>query len=241
MNALTLLLLDSRAPTGASAHSAGLEAAVEAGWVRDLDDLTAFCTGRLRTSGRVAAAFAAAACADHLAAPASLGLPAERHAAEITAAGPRPGWRELDAEFEARTASEAMRTASRALGAGLRRLLRAMVPEFAATDREWGAATPHHPIVLGVACALTHATPEDAARAAALAVITTPATAAIRLLGLDPYAVHAMLANLATSGVFSAATAVNTPDVGLLPADTAIALDLLADVHLHQEVRLFAS
>ncbi len=135
MNALTLLLLDSRAPTGASAHSAGLEAAVEAGWVRDLDDLAAFCAGRLRTSGRVAAAFAAAACAD----PAS--------------------WRELDDEFEARTASEAMRTASRALGAGLRRLLRAMVPAFAATDREWGAVAPHHPIVLGVACALTGATP----------------------------------------------------------------------------------
>jgi urease accessory protein len=225
MNALTLLLLDSRAPTGASAHSAGLEAAVEAGWVRDLDDLAAFCAGRLRTSGRVAAAFAAAACTD----------PAR--------------WRELDAEFEARTASEAMRSSSRALGAGLRRLLRAMVPEFAATDRDWGAVTPHHPIVLGVACALTGATAADAARAAALAVITTPATAAIRLLGLDPYAVHAMLANLApqvdalstTFGGLAPDTVLIRQKLGKLPADTAIALDLLADVHLHQEVRLFAS
>jgi urease accessory protein len=224
MNALTLLLLDSRAPVGASSHSAGLEAAVTAGWVRDLDDLAAFCAGRLRTSGRVAAAFAAAACRD------------------------RGDWRELDDEFEARTASAATRAASRALGAGLRRLLRATVPEFADVDSEWGAFTPHHPIVLGVACALTGATPYDAARAAALAAITTPATAAIRLLGLDPYAVHALLARLApetdalsqTFGTLTTAGEGIAPKVEL-PADAALALDLLADVHQLQEVRLFAS
>lgn len=212
MNALTLLLLDSRAPVGASSHSAGLEAAVTAGWVRDLDDLDAFCVGRLRTSGRVAAAFAAAAARD------------------------LAGWRELDAEFEARTSSPAMRNASRALGAGLRRLLRATVPEFGGIDREWGVRSPHHPIVLGVGCALAGATPRDAARAAALAVVTTPATAAIRLLGLDPYAVHALLARLAPE-----IDALADTEWDALPAEAALALDLLADVHQHQEVRLFAS
>ena len=225
MNALTLLLLDSRAPVGASSHSAGLEAAVNAGWVSDLDDVTAFCAGRLRTSGRVAAAFAAAAAAD----PSS--------------------WRELDDEFEARTASEAMRTSSRALGAGLRRLLRSVLPTFAPWDLRWGGVSPHHPIVLGTACALTGAGPTDAARAAALSVITTPATAAIRLLGLDPYAVHAMLADLApqidalaiTSGAEVSRPRPQRAAWQDLPADTAIALDLLADVHLTQEVRLFAS
>ncbi len=225
MNALLLLLLDSRAPTGSSSHSAGLEAAVEAGWVRDLDDLTAFCAGRLHTSGRVAAAFAAAACRD-------VG-----------------DWAELDEEFEARTPSEAMRTASRALGAGLRRLLRATVPAFGDIDRQWGAVSPHHPIVVGVACALAGADAVDAARAAALSVITTPATAAIRLLGLDPYAVHRMLAELAPEvdalalafGGLTPHGHENPPKAVDLPADSAIALDLLADVHLHQEVRLFAS
>jgi urease accessory protein len=161
------------------------------------------------------------------------------------------GWRELDDGFEARTSSEAMRIASRSLGAGLRRLLRATVPQFAATDAEWGTVTPHHPIVLGVGCALAGATSVDAARAAALSVVTTPATAAIRLLGLDPYAVHALLAGLAPeidalSTTFGGVVAHTTPgrqnrwESGL-PADSAIALDLLADVHLHQEVRLFAS
>jgi urease accessory protein len=224
VNALWLVLLDSRAPTGASNHSAGMEAAIEAGWVRDLDDVAAFCVGRLRTSGRVAAAFAAAAAVD----------PAQ--------------WRELDDELEARTSSEAMRIAARSLGAGLRRLLRATVPAFVAVDAEWGDLTPHHPIVLGVASALTGASPADAARAAALSVVTTPATAAIRLLGLDPYAVHALLADLAaeidalalTFGAMSVTTYDNAPKV-VLPADAAIALDLLADIHLLQEVRLFAS
>jgi urease accessory protein len=224
MNTLMLLLLDSRAPVGTSSHSAGLEAAVHAGWVSDLDDVAAFCAGRLRTSGRVAAAFAAAAAAD----PSS--------------------WRDLDDEFEARTSSEAMRRSSRALGAGLRRLMRSMLASFGPLDRQWDAQAPHHPIVLGSACALTGASPADAARAAALSVITTPATAAIRLLGLDPYAVHKLLADLgpeidalsSTFGAIPSPAGVNAPKVEL-PADTALALELLADVHLAQEVRLFAS
>jgi urease accessory protein len=62
MNTLLLLLLDSRAPAGAHNHSAGMEAAVGTGLVTGLADLETFCRARLATSGRVAAAFAAAAC-----------------------------------------------------------------------------------------------------------------------------------------------------------------------------------
>jgi urease accessory protein len=218
--ALVLLLLDSRAPTGASNHSAGMEAAVTAGWVRDLKDAAAFCSGRLRTSGQVAAAFAAAACRE-------------------------PGrWAELDDEFSARTSSEAMRAASRQLGGGLRRLLRAMVPEFAEWDARWGSISPHQPIVLGVGCALAGATPTQAARAAALGIVTAPASAAVRLLGLDPYTVHAVLGRLAPD-IDSLAATWGEPgvrfDLQTLPADCAVALDLLADVHVQEEVRLFAS
>ena len=105
MNPVLLLLLDSRAPAGAHAHSGGMEPAVTAGLVHDLADVEDFCRGRLRTAGRVAAAFAAAAC--------TLGLD---HAG--------PDWDDLDAELEARIPSEAARTASRQLGNGLRRMLR---------------------------------------------------------------------------------------------------------------------
>ena len=57
MTAQLLLLLDSRSPAGAHSHSGGLEAAVGAGLVRDLADVDAFCAGRLRTAGVVAAGF----------------------------------------------------------------------------------------------------------------------------------------------------------------------------------------
>ncbi|MCW2596312.1 MAG: Urease accessory protein ureF 2, partial [Jatrophihabitans sp.] len=62
MNGLLLLLLDSRSPAGGHNHSGGMEPAITCGMVRNLADVEAFCRGRLRTSGRVAAAFAATAC-----------------------------------------------------------------------------------------------------------------------------------------------------------------------------------
>ncbi len=230
MSARFWLLIDSRSPAGGHSHSGGMEAAITAGWVQNVADVREFCRGRLRTNGRVAAAFAGRACELWLATHPTVGPVAAEHAVAPAATGPTR-WADLDAEFDARTPSEAARAASRALGNGLRRLLRATVPD--ADLSIWAGISPHHPIVLGVGAALTGATPEDAGRAAALAACTAPASAAVRLLGLDPYAVHAILAELAPE------IDATTPEG--LPADGAPALDLLADVHLTQEVRLFAS
>ena len=234
MNALLLLLLDGRAPAGAHAHSGGLEAAVTAGIVGDVDDVRAFCRGRLRTSGRVAAAFAAAACAAWPAGPARPSGPS----------GPSGDWRTLHAELDARMPAEAMRTASYAMGAGLRRLLHSL-----AADLTVLGDPVHHPVALGSGVAFAGGTPEDAARAAALGVCTSAASAAVRLLGLDPYAVQGLLAELAPEIDTLATRSCNfgPPDaaegctIAKLPADSAPGLDLLADVHLTQEVRLFAS
>jgi urease accessory protein len=216
MNGLLLLLLDSRSPAGGHNHSGGMEPAITCGMVRNLADVEAFCRGRLRTSGRVAAAFAAAAC------ELWPGEPAE--------------WAELDAELAARTPSEAVRAASRQLGNGLRRLLRATAPS-ADLVAPWAGLpppAPHHPLVLGAGVALAGGSPDLAARAAALGTVSVPASAAVRLLGLDPFAVHAMLARLAPEVDACAA-------IRGLPADSAPALELLADFHLTTEVRLFAS
>ena len=214
MDALQLLLLDSRAPAGGHAHSGGMESAVTAGLVRNLADVEEFCRGRLRTSGRVAAAFAAAACADD------------------------PDWALLDAEYEARLPSEALRAASRQLGNGLRRLLRSMFPSAVLP---WDGP-PHHPIALGHGVALAGGTPSLAAEAAALATVTAPASAAVRLLGLDPLAVHGMLARLTAAGGPPAdSQPAGEALITALPADSAPFLDLLADVHRLAEVRLFAS
>jgi len=196
-----------------------MESAVDAGHVVDLDDVESFCRARLQTSARIAATAAA-------------------HASRVSLDEPQQ-WLELDQELEARTPSPANRLASRQLGSGLRRLLRASIPS-APIDSAWSRidGAPHHPLVLGAACRLSGADAVSAAGAAALMSCTAPASAAVRLLGLDPCAVHAMLARLA---VDIDALAVQAATLTEIPADSAPALDLLADYHLTREVRLFAS
>jgi urease accessory protein len=86
-----------------------------------------------------------------------------------------------------------------------------------------------------------------AARAAALGTCTAPASAAVRLLGLDPFAVHRVLAELSEDIDELARECAGLCAAGRyegprsLPSDNAPALDLLADFHLTRQVRLFAS
>ena len=251
VSSLLLLLLDSRAPAGAHGHSGGMESAVTAGLVADVADVERFCRFRLRTSGPAAAAFAAVACDLWRAGP---GDTPESDAAAR--------WAELDGEFGARVASPASRAASRQLGSGLRRLVRSMAPEadLATPWRLVPGPAPHQPLVLGSAVAIADGDARLAALAAALGTCTLPASAAVRLLGLDPYAVQGVLAGLGAEidetgragAQFAAGIGRETDRPGLpesgglacyakLPAGAAPALDLLADVHARSEVRLFAS
>jgi urease accessory protein len=212
MSLATLLVLaDGRMPAGSHAHSGGLEAAVDAGGVHDVTSLGAYLVGRLHTTGVVAAAFAAAACA---------------RCGEALA---------LDAALDARTPSPAARRASRAQGRALLRAARAMWP---VTAREL-----HQPVALGVVAAAAGLGPREAAVAAAHGVLTGPATAGVRLLGLDPFAVHALLARLAPAvDALARVAAERAHDtVDDLPADSAPLLDLGAEHHATWEVRLFAS
>jgi urease accessory protein len=214
MSLATLLVLaDGRLPAGGHAHSGGLEAAVAAGRVREVADVGGFLRGRLRTTGLVSAAFAAGACA-------------------------RTGQCfDLDRGLDARTPSPALRRASRAQGRALLRAGRAMWP-LPAVGRE-----PHHPVALGVLAAAAGLGPLEAAVAAAHGAVSGPAGAAVRLLGLDPYAVHALLAGLAPEiDRIAADAAARTDDpVDDLPAAGAPLLDIGAELHATWEVRLFAS
>ncbi len=83
----------------------------------------------------------------------------------------------------------------------------------------------------------------EAAVAAAHGTVTGPASAAVRLLGLDPYAVHALLAGLAPEcDRIAAAPRRRAGDpVDELPAAGAPLLDIGAELHATWEVRLFAS
>ncbi|WP_035925542.1 urease accessory UreF family protein [Pseudofrankia saprophytica] len=268
--AALLVLADGRLPAGGHAHSGGVEAAVVDGGVTGLDDLAAFLLGRLGTTGLVAASFAAAACWTcriDTAAPAAEAPAAEILAAEVgelagapdtPAAGQERAARlaALDAELDARTPSPAQRDASRAQGRTLLRAGRAawdlsrIFPPNAGGSATGArqAPAPHHPIALGVVAAAAGLEPADAALAAAYGAVGGPASAATRLLGLDPLAVTGLQAKLAdameataaeATAAAEAAMAMGRPD--LLPAPSAVRLDLLAERHRAAPVRMFTS
>ncbi|MFF5426784.1 MULTISPECIES: urease accessory protein UreF [unclassified Streptomyces] len=215
-----LVLADGRFPAGGHAHSGGAEAAVKAGRIRDAAGLEAFCRGRLHTTGLTSAGLAAAG---------ALGL--DPYA--------------LDAAADARTPSPALRATARKLGRQLMRAARAAWPhpELDAL----AAAFPrgaHQPVVLGVTARAAGLGPEDAAHCAAYETVGGPATAAVRLLGLDPYQATAVLARLAPDMdrvAERATTAAREGDPDALPAASAPLLDITAEQHATWPVRLFAS
>ncbi|GAA3214392.1 urease accessory protein UreF [Nonomuraea helvata] len=230
MNPALLLLADSRLPAGGHAHSGGTEQAVTSGAVHDVPSLARFLRGRLHTAGTVAAALTAAACtqATTCASPGGVESP----------------WAVLDAETDARTAAPAQREASRTQGRLLLRVARRVWPSPVLDELARDVPNPHHPITLGVAAHAAGATPEEAAMAAAYHAVSGPATAAVRLIGLDPVAVHGLLADLTPDLTAVAAQAhLAAADAlwGTLPAYSSPALDLLAEHHARAAVRLFVS
>lgn len=246
MTAALLTLADSRLPAGGHTHSGGVEQAIAAGVVHDPATLTAFLRRRLHTAGAVAAGLAAAACgaAGETGAGATTPSSAGRRPGQV---GPWPSSRagssagsppdlvaallSLEAEADARTPSPALRAASRQQGRGLVRVGRRAWPSPA-----WDALPerPHSPVALGVAAAVAGLTPRDAAAAAAYLSVSGPATAAQRLLAMDPLAVAALTARLAPEIDEVAA-------VDGVPAAADPLLDLLAEVHVARKDRFFAS
>ena len=222
MDATLLLLADGRFPTGGHVHSGGVEAAVTDGRIGDLDSLAGYLRGRLATTGRVDACFAWAACE-------------QRHP-----------WAVLDAEAVARCPSPALRAAGRTQGRGILRAGRRTWPDDrldhldAAFDgRPWWS------LALGAVVAAAGSAPVDAALLAAQSCVATPAWAGVRLLGLDPFEVAGLLADLAgpidsvaaaTGALMSAGAA-----PGSFPASSGPLADIAAEHHAHGEVRLFAS
>ena len=83
----------------------------------------------------------------------------------------------------------------------------------------------------------------DAARIAAYQSVSGPASAAVRLLALDPMRATAVLARLARDIdlIAERAAAAAGGPLDELPCPSAPALDLLAEAHIRAEVRLFES
>jgi urease accessory protein len=100
---------------------------------------------------------------------------------------------------------------------------------------------PHHALVLGAAAAAAGCTPGEAGLIAAYLTVTGPASAAVRLLALDPIQVSAAIARLAGAIEGAAARGADAIAADDLPYPSAPALDLYAEAHAREEVRLFAS
>ena len=261
LTASLLLLADSRLPAGGHAHSGGVEAATVAGLIGGEAGLDGFLRGRLATAGLAAAGLAAAACAH--AAQVSAGAPARwaELGTEAAARTPSPAQRAA-AQAQGRALLRAARAAwphpvleslAASAGPGTGPASPGIGPAGpgpaapgspGATPASPGPAAPYHPVVLGACTWITGGAPADAALLAATAAITGPASAAIRLLGLDPLAVTGLLARydadvaaLATAAAGAAARG----DWAALPAPSAPGLDLLAERHAREEVALFES
>lgn len=211
MTTLTTLLAlaDSRLPTGGHVHSGGVEEAVASGLVTDAETLRAYLIRRVRTQGLVAASLAAAV-----------------HAGTLTVT-------DADRETDARTPAPAARAASRAQGRGLARLARRVWP-----GHDWTVLgrTPHLAVAAGAVGAAAGLSPEQTALSVVYTTMTGSATAAQRLLALDPGDVAALTFELAPLCDEVAAGAVKEP------ADLSDPLlDVLAQRHAVRDRPLFAS
>jgi urease accessory protein len=231
MHAALLLLTDGRLPSGAHAHSGGLEQVAVDGRVRSVEDVGLFARGVLEGAGGTAAALAATACA-------LASAPAAR--------GETPPWDLLCAEAWARQPSAAARRASEAQGRALLRTGRRVWPGTLLETLAAGSLRPPLPVVLGAVAAAAGLSPRDAALASLHGQVSGVASAAVRLLGLDPIEVAAALATLTPTldRLAHDAAACATTDPGrlrLLPATTGPLLDVLAERHDAREMTLFAS
>lgn len=102
-------------------------------------------------------------------------------------------------------------------------------------------------MVLGVTARAAGLGPSDAAHVAVYESVSGPATATVRLLGLDPFEASAVLARLApeldavSARATEAALLARDEGTGALPAASSPLLDISAQVHAAWPVRLFAS
>jgi urease accessory protein len=204
-----LALSDSRLPTGGHVHSGGVEEAVTSGLVVDLPTLGAYLRRRIRTHGLVTASVAVAV-----------------RTTTLTVV-------QADRETDARTPAPAARIASRAQGRGLTRLARRVWP-----DNDWDAlgAKPHLGVAAGSVGCASGLVPEDVALFVVYTTMTGSATAAQRLLALDPGDVAALVFDLAPMCDQIAADA--TKELADLSDPL---LDVLAQRHVERERPLFMS
>ena len=215
------LLADSRLPSGAYSHSAGLEPAVLAGL--GVDGVFPYLLSRLHTVVRVETAAAVLA---HRAAGAA--EPA--------------GFAALETALDARTPSSAQRDSSRRLGRGMLRLagkLRGGHPAVVELLRT--VPKPTRPVALGVTAAALGVGELQLARLCCYDDAQSVVAAALKLLPIDPMVATAWILDAAgeIDSVAREALQVQCPDD--IPALSAPWMEHWAEDHTTRTRRLFVA
>lgn len=216
-----LLLADARLPTGAHAHSAGLEPALEAGLPPAR--VPAFVESRLRTVALVEAS----------AAVLTLRLVRTDPTAVVR----------VQEELLARMPTAPARHASELLGRGLARLATRLWSEHPAVRGLDGLRTPPlRPTAFGVLAAAIGLREDQVARASLYDDVQTVTAAALKLLPVDPTdATGWLLASApALEAAVTEAVAVDD-DPKALPAHTAPLVEQLALDHDIRTRRIFVA
>jgi urease accessory protein len=221
---VAMMLADARFPSGGYAQSGGLEPAVRAGLTggdATPADVVRFAEARLRTVTAVDAGTAVLSrhLALHADDPSSVTL------------------QDVEEAWAARTPSRPLREAARLTGRGYLRLAVRLWPEVL-THLRRDAAVPR-PVVVGVVGAVTGLGAVQVARLVGYDDVSTVASAALKLLPLDPAEVAAWTLSLHPQVEALALAVASVTDPADIPDRGAPALDSLAERHRRAEMRLF--
>jgi urease accessory protein len=210
-----LLLADGRFPDGSHAHSFGMEAAVATGRVHDPGSLHQYIRARLWTTTRTDAA-----------------------AAALAARGDHP-LDDIDAALTLRQPGRAARDASRSLGRSLVRTAARIWP--GREPRLADGRPPLQPVALGAVAALSGCGPREAALCTTHAAAASLSSAALRLLGLDPFSVAGVLADLRGPVAEVAGSVLDIVAPADLPCASTPLAELDPELQRTIEPRLFGS
>lgn len=215
---LLMLLGDARLPVAGHAQSAGLEPAVQHGLTSA--EVPLYIAARLATTVRVEAGTAVVAL-HHLA----HGLPLEP----------------VVAAWAARTPSPAMRRTSRAQARALTRLSGRLWPDVPAVARTAAHRLVPRPVAMAAAAAAVGLRPLSLAHLVGYDDAQTVASAALKLLPLDPVVTTGWVHD-ALPAVSAMATGVaRLTQPGDIPATAAPQTELWAENHARTTRRLFSA
>jgi len=213
---LLMLLADARLPTAGHTQSGGLEPAVADGV--ETAHVPDYIALRLRTVTRVEAATAAVA------------LHSFRQSLPLA---------DVETAWAARTPSAAMRATSRIMARGLVRIVRRLWPDHSSAHRLGSGAS--RAVVLAAAADACGLPPLALARLVGYDDVQTVASAALKLLPLDPAEVTSWVVDALPAVDRLAAEVSPLTEPAAIPAAGAPQIEAWAETHAASTRRLFSA